>query len=227
MGCSRQESWSGLPFLLIFLTQWSNSWLLHWQAGSLSLSHRGSHKIWTVVKLNMDFSYFFTLRALTKFFSQYPQTTFSIIKVASPSLWPKGDRLTGQHHCPACASLLVTLALTTCWGSLSPLITARETCPCWFHRADQAYGWLVFGVPGPAPPVLASSWPIMALPTFTYSFFSLSLYIYIFQCKVNSLLKSTCGKAHRWTQSYTPSLQSFNLHPLVPWSFPCYLNFLI
>ena len=58
-------------------------------------------------------------------------------------------------------------------------------------------------------------------------FFSLSLYIYIFQCKVNSLLKSTCGKAHRWTQSYTPSLQSFNLHPLVPWSFPCYLNFLI
>jgi hypothetical protein len=186
MGCSRQESWSGLPFLLIFLTQRSNSWLLHWQAGSLSLSHQGSHKIWTVVKLNMDFIYFFTLRALTKFFSQYPQTTFSIIKVASPSLWPKGDRLTGQHHRPACASLLVTLALTTCWGSLSPLITARETCPCWFHRADQAYGWLTSlecqVQPHPSWLHLGPSWHYP--PSL---FFFLSLSMYVFQCKVNSL----------------------------------------
>ena len=174
----------------------------------------------------MVFAYFFTLHALTKFFSQYPQSTLSIMKEASTSLWPKGDRLTGSIIA-LLVQLLVTLALSTCWGSRSPPITALERCPCWLHRADQAYGWLMFGVPGPAPPVLASSWPIMALPTFTYSFFSLSLYIYIFQCKVNSLLKSTCGKAHRWTQSYTPSLQSFNLHPLVPWSFPCYLNFLI
>ena len=67
----------------------------------------------------------------------------------------------------------------------------------------------MFGVPGPAPPVLASSWPIMALPTFTYSFFSLSLYIYIFQCKVNSLLKSTCGKAHRWAQKDSSTFGKF------------------
>ena len=73
-------------------------------------------RLCTVVKGTMVFAYSFTLRALTKFFSQQPQTTFSIIKVASPSLWPKGDRLNGQHHRPACA-LLVTLALSTCWGS--------------------------------------------------------------------------------------------------------------
>ena len=74
-------------------------------------------RLCTVVKGTMVFAYSFTLRALTKFFSQKPQTTFSIIKVASPSLWPKGDRLNGQHHRPACASLLVTLPLSTCWGS--------------------------------------------------------------------------------------------------------------
>ena len=74
-------------------------------------------RLCTVVKGIMVFAYSFTLRALTKFFSQQPQTTLSIIKVASPSLWPKGDRLNGQHHRPACASLLVTLALSTCWGS--------------------------------------------------------------------------------------------------------------
>ena len=70
-------------------------------------------RICSVVKVIMVFAYFFTLHALTKFFSQYPKTTFSIIKVASPSLWPKGDKLTGQHHCSACASLLVALASST------------------------------------------------------------------------------------------------------------------
>ena len=71
-------------------------------------------RISTLVKVIMVFAYFFTLRALTKFFSQYSQTAFSIIKVALTSLFPKGDRLTGQHHRPACAPLLVTLALSTC-----------------------------------------------------------------------------------------------------------------
>ena len=47
MGFSRQEYWSGLPILLwgIFPTQgWNPSLLrlLHWQAGSLPLSHLGS-----------------------------------------------------------------------------------------------------------------------------------------------------------------------------------------
>ena len=59
-------------------------------------------RISTLVKVIMVFAYFFTLRALTKFFSQYSQTAFSIIKVALTSLFPKGDRLTGQHHRPAC-----------------------------------------------------------------------------------------------------------------------------
>ena len=54
-------------------------------------------RICTVVKVIMVFAYFFTVRALTKFFSQYPQTTFSIVKVAS-TFWPQGDRLTGQDH---------------------------------------------------------------------------------------------------------------------------------
>ena len=42
MGFPRQEYWSGLPFSSpgeIFLTQGMNLRLLHWQAGSLPLSH--------------------------------------------------------------------------------------------------------------------------------------------------------------------------------------------
>ena len=43
-GFSRQEYWSGLPFLLqgIFPTQGWNPSLLHWQVDSLLLSHWGS-----------------------------------------------------------------------------------------------------------------------------------------------------------------------------------------
>ena len=67
----------------------------------------------------------------------------------------------------------------------------------------------LFGVPGAAPPVLASPWPIMALPTFTYLFLYIYIYTYIyfsiFQWKINGLLKSTCGKAHRWTHSELPA----------------------
>ena len=44
VGFSRQEYWSGLPFPTpgIFPTQGSNPCLLHWQVGSLPLSHQGS-----------------------------------------------------------------------------------------------------------------------------------------------------------------------------------------
>ena len=44
MEFSRQEYWSGLPFLLqgIFPTQGLNPTLLHWQVDSLPLSHLGS-----------------------------------------------------------------------------------------------------------------------------------------------------------------------------------------
>ena len=44
MGFLRQESWSGLHFLLqgIFLTQGLNLHFLYWQADSLPLSHQGS-----------------------------------------------------------------------------------------------------------------------------------------------------------------------------------------
>ena len=44
MELSRQESWSGLPFLLqgIFSTQGSNPHLVHWQVHSLPLRHLGS-----------------------------------------------------------------------------------------------------------------------------------------------------------------------------------------
>ena len=49
-------------------------------------------------------------------------------------------------------------------------LLASQGCPClWLTH--------LFGVPGAAPPVLASSWPIMALPTFTYIFLSLHIYI--------------------------------------------------
>ena len=43
MGFPRQEYWSGQFFLQgIFLTQGLNPRLLHWQEGSLPLSHLGS-----------------------------------------------------------------------------------------------------------------------------------------------------------------------------------------
>ena len=44
MGFPRQEYWNGLPLPPkgIFLTQGSILHLLHWQAGSLPLSHLGS-----------------------------------------------------------------------------------------------------------------------------------------------------------------------------------------
>ena len=44
MGFPRQEYWSGLVILLqeIFQTKGSNPCLLHWQVGSLPLSHQGS-----------------------------------------------------------------------------------------------------------------------------------------------------------------------------------------
>ena len=43
MGFPRQEYWSGCCFLPqgIFLTQGANPCLLHWQVGSLPLSHEG------------------------------------------------------------------------------------------------------------------------------------------------------------------------------------------
>ena len=51
IGLCRQEYWSGLPFLLqgTFLTQGSNTCLLHWHADSLPLSYLGSptSKIYT------------------------------------------------------------------------------------------------------------------------------------------------------------------------------------
>ena len=54
MEFSRQEYWSGLPFLLlqgIFLTQGSNQCLfclLHWQVNSLPLCHLGSPRVCAV-----------------------------------------------------------------------------------------------------------------------------------------------------------------------------------
>lgn len=50
MRLSRQDYWSGLPLppLGIFSSQGVNPhllWLLHWQAGSLALSHLGSPNV--------------------------------------------------------------------------------------------------------------------------------------------------------------------------------------
>ena len=44
MGSPRQEYWSGLPFPSpgVFPTQGLNPRLLHWQVGSLPLSHQGN-----------------------------------------------------------------------------------------------------------------------------------------------------------------------------------------
>ena len=156
---------------------------------SWKLMRRQWARISTLVKVIMVFAYFFTLRALTKFFSQYPPSTFSIMKEASPSLWPKGDRLTGSII-TLLVQLLVTLALSTCWGSRSPPITALERCPCWLHRADQAYGWFIWS------PRCSPTRPGFILThhgaTRLHFIFSLSIYICVcvcvcvFQGKVNS-----------------------------------------
>ena len=48
MGSSRPEYWSGLPYLLQGISQWSNLCLLcllHWQAGSLPLAPLGSQEV--------------------------------------------------------------------------------------------------------------------------------------------------------------------------------------
>ena len=45
MGFSRQEYWSGLPSLGIFLTQGSNPGLPHWRQMLYPLSHRGVLKV--------------------------------------------------------------------------------------------------------------------------------------------------------------------------------------
>ena len=181
----------------------------------------------------MVFIYFFTLHALTKFFSQHPQTTFSIIKVASLCLWPNGDRPPGQHHRSACAPLLVILALSTCWGSQGPPITALETCPHWLHRSDQTYGWLLcLGHQGAAPPVLASSWPIMALTTSTSFFLFIYVCVCVCVCVCFRVKQIVHWKVHMERHTDKPrescptSLQSFNIHLLVPWSFSQLFKFL-
>ena len=53
MESSKQQYWSGLPFPSpgIFLTQGSNSNLLHWQVDSLLLSHQGSPGIRLTTKM--------------------------------------------------------------------------------------------------------------------------------------------------------------------------------
>ena len=63
MGFSRQEYWSGLPFLPpgIFLTQGSNPGLLLWQRGSLLLSHQGSPIHSTYMYIYSHFSCFLPL----------------------------------------------------------------------------------------------------------------------------------------------------------------------
>ena len=106
---------------------------------SWKMMERKWTKIWTVVKVIVVFTYFITLPALDSFFPQYPQSTFSIIKVSSPSVWPKGDRPTGQQHLFACVPLLILGFEHTCWDSQSPPISALEKCPHWLLRAEQAY----------------------------------------------------------------------------------------
>ena len=57
---ARQEYWVSCQFLLqgIFLTQWLNPWLLHWQADSLSLSDLGSRiQIQTIINRKLPFSF--------------------------------------------------------------------------------------------------------------------------------------------------------------------------
>ena len=161
-------------------------------------------RICSVVKVIMVFAYFFTLHALTKFFSQYPKTTFSIIKVASPSLWPKGDRLTG--------SIIALLVLPSSW----PWLQARSGAP-WVLQS-QLERCVPVGFTGPTKLMADSSvWSPRCSPTrpgfilahhgttCLHLLFSFSLSLYIFQCNLNSLLKSTCGKAYRWTQSELPT----------------------
>ena len=70
MGFSRQELWSGLPFSSpgIFLTQGSNSGLLHCQQSLYPLSYQGIHYIHT-------FLIFFTLIRFSFYFFFFPKSS--------------------------------------------------------------------------------------------------------------------------------------------------------
>ena len=94
----------------------------------------------------------------------------------------QGRQAYWQHHRPACAAPC-DLGFEHVLGlPESPNHSSREVS----LLASQGWPslWLthLFGVPGAAPPVLVSSWPIMAPPASTSFSLSLSLYIYIYMC---------------------------------------------
>ena len=178
MGFSRQEFWRGtIPFSMGSLGSSRDlfySWLLHLQAGSLWLSYQGSHKIWSVVKLNMVFTYFFTLHVLAKFLSQSPQITFSVVELESPCIWPKR-----QAYRTAALSCLSSPP-----GDLGVehLLRLPETSN---HSSRDmsplaAQGWPIlwpthlFGVPGRTPPILASQGAPLSTSFFLFQFSSVS-----------------------------------------------------
>ena len=178
MGFSRPEFWRGtIPFSMGSLGSSRDlfySWLLHLQAGSLWLSYQGSHKIWSVVKLNMVFTYFFTLHVLAKFLSQSPQITFSVVELESPCIWPKR-----QAYRTAALSCLSSPP-----GDLGVehLLRLPETSN---HSSRDmsplaAQGWPIlwpthlFGVPGRTPPILASQGAPLSTSFFLFQFSSVT-----------------------------------------------------
>ena len=77
VGFSRQEYCSGLPFpsQRVFLTQGSNLCLLHWQADSLPLSHKGKPK--DCIRYSLFLTVLFTYYSIHSF-KMYKLVAFGI-----------------------------------------------------------------------------------------------------------------------------------------------------
>ena len=182
-------------------------------------------KIWTVVKVIVVFTFFITLPALDSFFPQYPQSTFSIIKVSSPSVWPKGDRPTGQQHLFACVPLVILGFEHTCWDSQSPPISALEKCPHWLLRAEQAYCPLICleSQVQPHPSWLHSGPPWCYLPSL--HFFSLHTHTHTHKRLIWKAFWKVRVERQPGEFRVAPLPILLTTHSSVLEIFVCYLNF--
>ena len=122
----------------------------------------------------MVFIYFFTLHVLAKFLSQYPQITFSIVEAESPCIWPKR-----QAYRTAALSCLSSPPNDLGVEHLRRLPessnhSSRDMSPL----ASQGWPilWLthLFGVPGAAPPILASQGAPVSTSVFLFRFSSVT-----------------------------------------------------
>ena len=93
MGFFRQEYWSGFHFLFqrIFLTQGWNLRLLHWQVGSLPLSHSGNPVLgypkYSITCKNLLNISTYDFNEIPAIFKTFEQTIYDRVEVGSDLPW--------------------------------------------------------------------------------------------------------------------------------------------